>query len=130
MTHGKVRGHRGKYPIRLVYASTFRHFDGRFARQHQHVHAPLLEPSNLSQTPILGERLDVGLGLHRHTSRDRPPLQAVCMVRQHGERCERLADPLLNQQGDFGHSLTQIMVHVVFYVALMTVGPMVFAVLD
>jgi preprotein translocase subunit SecY len=36
--------------------------------------------------------------------------------------------PLLNQQGDvFGHSLTQIMVHVVFYVALMTVGSMVFA---
>ena len=36
--------------------------------------------------------------------------------------------PLLNQQGDiYGHSLTQIMVHVVFYVVLMTVGSMVFA---
>ena len=36
--------------------------------------------------------------------------------------------PLLNQTGDvYGHSLTQIMVHVVFYVVLMTVGSMVFA---
>ncbi len=36
--------------------------------------------------------------------------------------------PLLNQQSDmFGHSLGQIMLHVVFYVVLMTVGSMVFA---
>ena len=36
--------------------------------------------------------------------------------------------PLLNQQTDmFGHSLTQIMLHVIFYVVLMTVGSMVFA---
>ena len=41
---------------------------------------------------------------------------------------ERLADSLLNQQGDiYGHSLWQIGGHVIFYVTLMTVGSMVFA---
>ena len=36
--------------------------------------------------------------------------------------------PLLDSTGDvYGHTLTQIMVHVVFYVVLMTVGSMVFA---
>ena len=131
LTHGKVRGHRGKYPIRLVYASNIPVI----------LMAALLANINmftllfwshppLSQTPFLGREGYGSLSEYIGTY-DQGQTTASGGFAWYASMVNGVNDwllPLLNQTGDvYGHSLTQIMVHVVFYVVLMTVGSMVFA---
>ncbi|MDG1540663.1 MAG: preprotein translocase subunit SecY [Candidatus Thalassarchaeaceae archaeon] len=131
LTHGKVRGHRGQYPIRLVYASNIPVI----------LMAALL--ANVNMFTLL---------FHSH-----PTLQTVPIVGSEGmwSRSEWFGSyyegsttphdgfawyssmvngvgdwliPLLEQQGDVhGHSLGQIMMHVFVYVFFMTAGSTVFA---
>ena len=131
LTHGKVRGHRGKYPIRLVYASNIPVI----------LMAALLANINMftllfwshptrSQTPFLGREGYGSLSEYIGTY-DQGQTTASGGFAWYASMVNGVNDwllPLLNQQGDiYGHSLTQIMVHVIFYVVLMTVGSMVFA---
>ena len=131
LTHGKVRGHRGKYPIRLVYASNIPVILMAALLANINMFSLLFwSHPTLSQTPILG-RQGWGSASEFIGTYEAGQTTASGGFAWYASMVNGVNDwmiPLLNQQGDvFGHSLTQIMVHVVFYVALMTVGSMVFA---
>ena len=131
LTHGKVRGHRGQYPIRLVYASNIPVI----------LMAALLANVNmftllfwshpvLRTTPIIGKD---GWGSKAEWFGAYKPGATTphdgfawyaSMVNGVGDWLM----PLLNQTGDvYGHSLTEIMLHVFIYVFFMTAGSTVFA---
>jgi len=131
LTHGKVRGHRGKYPIRLVYASNIPVILMAALLANINMFTLLFwSHPTLSQTPLLGREGVWSLSKYIGTY-DQGQTTASGGFAWYASMVNGVNDwllPLLNQQGDvFGHSLTQIMVHVVFYVVLMTVGSMVFA---
>ena len=131
LTHGKVRGHRGKYPIRLVYASNIPVILMAALLANINMFTLLFwSHPTLSQTPFLGREgygsLSEYIGTYEQGQTTASGGFAWYASMVNGVNDWLL--PLLNQTGDaFGHSLTQIMVHVLFYVVLMTVGSMVFA---
>ena len=131
LTHGKVRGHRGQYPIRLVYASNIPVI----------LMAALLANVNmftllfwshpvLSTVPILGSQ---GWGSRAHWFGSYEPGATTPTdgFAWYSSMVNGVGDwliPLLNQTGDaYGHSLGQIMIHVFVYVFFMTAGSTVFA---
>ena len=131
LTHGKVRGHRGKYPIRLVYASNIPVILMAALLANINMFTLLFwSHPTLSQTPFLGREGYGSLSEYIGTY-DQGQTTASGGFAWYASMVNGVNDwllPLLNQQGDiYGHSLTQIMVHVIFYVVLMTVGSMVFA---
>ncbi len=131
LTHGKVRGHRGQYPIRLVYASNIPVI----------LMAALLANVNmftllfwshpvLSTVPILGRQGDYSLA-HWFGSYEPNATTPTGGFAWYSSMVNGVGDwllPLLNQTGDaYGHSLSQIMTHVFVYVFFMTAGSTVFA---
>ncbi len=131
LTHGKVRGHRGQYPIRLVYASNIPVI----------LMAALLANVNmftllfwshpvLSKVPILGRNADISYA-HWFGSYEPNATTPTGGFAWYSSMVNGVGDwlmPLLNQSGDaMGHSLGQIMVHVFTYVFFMTAGSTVFA---
>ena len=131
LTHGKVRGHRGQYPIRLVYASNIPVI----------LMAALLANINmftllfwshpvLSTVPILG-RNGAWSRAHWLGSYEVGATTPSDGFAWYSSMVNGVGDwflPLLNQTGDaYGHSLGQLMVHVVVYVFVMTAGSTVFA---
>lgn len=131
LTHGKVRGHRGKYPIRLVYASNIPVILMAALLANINMFSLLFwSHPTLSQTPILGRQgwLSASQYIGTYEAGQTTASGGFAWYASMVNGVNDWLVPLLNQQGDiFGHSLTQMMVHVVFYVALMTVGSMVFA---
>ena len=131
LTHGKVRGHRGKYPIRLVYASNIPVILMAALLANINMFTLLFwSHPTLSQTPFLGREGYGSLSEYIGTY-EQGQTTASGGFAWYASMVNGVNDwliPLLDQTGDaFGHSLTQIMVHVIFYVVLMTVGSMVFA---
>ena len=131
LTHGKVRGHRGKYPIRLVYASNIPVILMAALLANVNMFSLLFwSHPTMSQTPLLGRQGWFSMSDYIGTYE---PGQTAASggFAWYASMPAGVNDwllPLLNQQTDmFGHSLTQIMLHVIFYVVLMTVGSMVFA---
>ncbi len=131
LTHGKVRGHRGQYPIRLVYASNIPVI----------LMAALLANVNmftllfwshpvLSTVPILG-RNGWGSKAHWFGAYEPGATTPTDGFAWYSSMVNGVGDwliPLLNQTGDaYGHSLGQIMIHVFVYVFFMTAGSTVFA---
>ena len=131
LTHGKVRGHRGQYPIRLVYASNIPVI----------LMAALLANINmftllfwshpvLSTVPSLG-RNGAWSRAHWFGSYEVGATTPSDGFAWYSSMVNGVGDwflPLLNQTGDaYGHSLGQLMVHVVVYVFVMTAGSTVFA---
>ena len=131
LTHGKVRGHRGQYPIRLVYASNIPVI----------LMAALLANINmftllfwshpvLSTVPFLG-RNGAFSRAHWFGSYEVGATTPSDGFAWYSSMVNGVGDwflPLLNQTGDaYGHSLGQLMVHVVVYVFVMTAGSTVFA---
>ena len=131
LTHGKVRGHRGQYPIRLVYASNIPVI----------LMAALLANVNmftllfwshpvLSTVPILG-RNGWGSRAHWFGAYEPGATTPTDGFAWYSSMVNGVGDwliPLLNQTGDaYGHSLGQIMIHVFTYVFFMTAGSTIFA---
>ena len=131
LTHGKVRGHRGQYPIRLVYASNIPVI----------LMAALLANVNmftllfwshpvLSTVPILG-RNGAWSKAHWFGAYEVGATTPSDGFAWYSSMVNGVGDwliPLLNQTGDaYGHSLGQVMVHVFVYVFFMTAGSPVFA---
>ena len=131
LTHGKVRGHRGQYPIRLVYASNIPVI----------LMAALLANVNmftllfwshpvLSSVPILG-RNGLWSKAEWFGSYEIGATTPSGGFAWYSSMVNGVGDwllPLLNQSSDaYGHSLGQIMVHVFTYVFFMTAGSTVFA---
>ena len=131
LTHGKVRGHRGQYPIRLVYASNIPVILMAALLANVNMFTLLFwSHPTLSTVPILGSE---GWNSKAHWFGSYEPGATTpsdgfawysSMVNGVGA----WLIPLLNQTGDaYGHSLTQIMTHVFVYVFFMTAGSTVFA---
>jgi len=131
LTHGKVRGHRGKYPIRLVYASNIPVILMAALLANINMFTLLFwNHPTLQKTPILGKEgwgsMSEYIGTYEPGSST--PSGGFAWYSSMVNGVNDWLIPLLNQQGDiYGHSLWQIGGHVVFYVTLMTVGSMVFA---
>ncbi len=131
LTHGKVRGHRGQYPIRLVYASNIpvRLMAALLANVNMFTLLFWSHPT-LSTVPILGSK-----GWHSKAhwfgSYEAGATTPTDGFAWYSSMVNGVGDwliPLLNQTGDaYGHSLTQIMTHVFVYVFFMTAGSTVFA---
>ncbi len=131
LTHGKVRGHRGKYPIRLVYASNIPVI----------LMAALLANLNmftllfwshpvLSTVPVLGANGEYSIAtwLGSYQAGSTTASDGFAWYASMVNGVQSWLIPLLDQRGDgFGHSLGQIMLHVFTYVTIMTLGSMVFA---
>ncbi len=131
LTHGKVRGHRGKYPIRLVYASNIPVI----------LMAALLANLNMftllfwshpvmSTVPILGANgaWSIAPWLGSYEVGSTTASDGFAWYASMVQGVQSWLIPLLDQTGDgFGHDLWQIMLHVVTYVTVMTLGSMVFA---
>ena len=131
LTHGKVRGHRGKYPIRLVYASNIPVILMAALLANINMFTLLFwNHPTLQKTPILGKEgwgsMSEYIGTYEPGSSTASGGFAWYSSMVNGVNDWLI--PLLNQQGDvYGHSLWQIGGHVIFYVTLMTIGSMVFA---
>ena len=131
LTHGKVRGHRGKYPIRLVYASNIPVILMAALLANINMFTLLFwNHPTLQKTPILGKdgwgSMSEYIGTYEPGSSTASGGFAWYSSMVSGVNDWLM--PILNQEGDiYGHSLWQIGGHVIFYVTLMTVGSMVFA---
>ncbi len=131
LTHGKVRGHRGKYPIRLVYASNIPVILMAALLANINMFTLLFwNHPTLQKTPILGKEgwgsMSDYIGTYEPGSST--PSGGFAWYSSMVNGVNDWLIPLLNQDGDiYGHSLWQIGGHVFFYVTLMTVGSMVFA---
>ena len=134
LTHGKVRGHRGKYPIRLVYASNIPVILMAALLANINMFTLLFwNHPTLQKTPILGKNGWGSMSEYIGTY-DVGSSTASGGFAWYSSMVNGVNDwliPILEQDpggGDiYGHSLWQIGGHVVFYVTLMTVGSMVFA---
>ena len=131
LTHGKVRGHRVKYPIRLVYASNIPVILMAALLANINMFTLLFwNHPTLQKTPILGKEgwgsMSDYIGTYEPGSST--PSGGFAWYSSMVNGVNDWLIPLLNQDGDiYGHSLWQIGGHVFFYVTLMTVGSMVFA---
>jgi preprotein translocase subunit SecY len=131
LTHGKVRGHRGKYPIRLVYASNIPVILMAALLANINMFTLLFwNHPTLSKTPILGKdgwgSMSEYIGTYEAGSSTASGGFAWYSSMVNGVNDWLI--PMLNQQGDvYGHSLWQMGGHVLFYLIIMTVGSMVFA---
>ncbi len=131
LTNHKMRGHKGQYPIRLVYASNIPVI----------LMAALLANVNmftllfwshpvLSTVPILGREgsFSIAKYLGAYDAGATAPQDGLAWYISMVGGVQDWLLPLLNQTGDaYGHELWQIMIHIVAYVVVMTVGSMVFA---
>ncbi len=131
LTNHKMRGHKGQYPIRLVYASNIPVI----------LMAALLANVNmftllfwshpvLSTVPILGREgsFSIAKYLGAYDAGATAPQDGLAWYISMVGGVQDWLIPLLNQSGDaYGHELWQIMIHIVAYVIVMTVGSMVFA---
>ena len=134
LTHGKVRGHRGKYPIRLVYASNIPVILMAALLANINMFTLLFwNHPTLQKTPILGKNGWGSMSEYIGTY-DVGSSTASGGFAWYSSMVNGVNDwliPILEQDpggGDiYGHSLWQIGGHVAFYVTLMTVGSMVFA---
>ena len=131
LTHGKVRGHRGQYPIRLVYASNIPVILMAALLANINMFTLLFwSHPTLSTVPILG-RNGWNSKAHWFGSYEVGATTPSDGFAWYSSMVNGVGDwllPLLNQTGDaYGHSLTQIMIHVLTYVFVMTAGSTVFA---
>lgn len=131
LTHGKVRGHRGQYPIRLVYASNIPVILMAALLANINMFTLLFwSHPTLSTVPILG-RNGWGSKAHWFGSYEVGATTPSDGFAWYSSMVNGVGDwllPLLNQTGDaYGHSLTQIMIHVLTYVFVMTAGSTIFA---
>ncbi len=131
LTNHKMRGHKGQYPIRLVYASNIPVI----------LMAALLANVNmftllfwshpvLSTVPILGREgsFSIAKYLGAYDAGATAPQDGLAWYISMVGGVQDWLIPLLNQTGDaYGHELWQIMIHIIAYVIVMTVGSMVFA---
>tara|TARA_Y100001970_G_scaffold133778_1_gene164857 strand:- start:96 stop:2018 length:1923 start_codon:yes stop_codon:yes gene_type:complete len=131
LTHGKVRGHRGQYPIRLVYASNIPVILMAALLANINMFTLLFwSHPTLSTVPILGRNGAMSKA-HWFGSYEVGATTPSDGFAWYSSMVNGVGDwlmPLLNQTGDaYGHSLGQIMLHVFTYVFVMTAGSTVFA---
>ena len=130
LAHGKVRGARGRYPIRLIYASNIPVILMAALLANVNMFALLFwsHPS-LSKWPILGNNWMIGAFDYDQSGNPFPTMGGAYYV----NRVNGLGDwllPLLSDSyaipGD-GHTHLQLIIHVMIYFGVMVFGSMMFA---
>ena len=131
LTHGKVRGHRGQYPIRLVYASNIPVILMAALLANVNMFTLLFwSHPTLSTVPILGSEgmWSISPWLGSYEPGATTPTGGFAWYSSMVNGVGDWLIPLLNQSPDaYGHDLWQVMVHVIVYVTFMTAGSTVFA---
>jgi preprotein translocase subunit SecY len=131
LTHGKVRGHRGQYPIRLVYASNIPVILMAALLANVNMFTLLFHSHpTLSTVPILGSdgMWSISPWLGSYEPGATTPTGGFAWYSSMVNGVGDWLIPLLNQSPDaYGHELWQVMVHVIVYVTFMTAGSTVFA---
>ena len=131
LTHGKVRGHRGQYPIRLVYASNIPVILMAALLANVNMFTLLFwSHPTLSTVPILGSEgaYSISPWLGSYEPGATTPTGGFAWYSSMVNGVGDWLIPLLNQSPDaYGHELWQVMVHVIVYVTFMTAGSTVFA---
>ena len=131
LTHGKVRGHRGQYPIRLVYASNIPVILMAALLANVNMFTLLFwSHPTLSTVPILGSEgaYSISPWLGSYEPGATTPTGGFAWYSSMVNGVGDWLIPLLNQSPDaYGHDLWQVMVHVIVYVTFMTAGSTVFA---
>jgi len=131
LTHAKVRGHRASYPIRLVYASNIPVILMAALLANLNMFTLLFwSHPTVSTVPILGANghWSIAEYLGAFQAGQTTPSDGFAWYASMVNGVNDWLLPLLNQSGDaFGHSLWQVMLHVVVYVTVMTLGSMMFA---
>jgi preprotein translocase subunit SecY len=131
LTHGKVRGHRGQYPIRLVYASNIPVILMAALLANLNMFTLLFwSHPTMSTVPILGSQGSWSIAEYLG-SYDIGQTQATDGFAWYASMVNGVGDwlmPLIEQSPDpYGHSLWQVVLHVITYVTVMTLGSMMFA---
>ena len=131
LTHGKVRGHRGQYPIRLVYASNIPVILMAALLANVNMFTLLFHSHpTFSTVPIVGSNgaFSQSEWFGSYYEGSTTPHDGFAWYSSMVNGVGDWLIPLLEQQGDVhGHSLGQIMMHVFVYVFFMTAGSTVFA---
>ena len=131
LAHGKVRGARGRYPIRLIYASNIPVILMAALLANLNMFTLLFwSHPTMSTVPILGSQGAWSIAPYLG-SYDVGQTQATDGFAWYASMVNGVGDwllPLLNQSPDpYGHSLWQVVLHVITYVTVMTLGSMMFA---
>lgn len=131
LTHGKVRGHRGQYPIRLIYASNIPVILMAALLANVNMFTLLFwSHPTLSTVPILGAegKWSISEYLGSYQAGQTTPTDGFAWYASMVNGVNDWLLPLLNQTGDpYGHALWQVLLHVLVYVTVMTLGSMMFA---
>jgi preprotein translocase subunit SecY len=130
LAHGKVRGARGRYPIRLIYASNIPVILMSALLANINMFALLFwQHPTLSQTPLLGHNQYIGAYTDPN-SPTVPSMGGAYYTYQIAGLSEWLL-PLMNplQYSDYmrGHSYYQVLAHIIVYLAMMIGGSILFA---
>ncbi|MBM4247923.1 MAG: preprotein translocase subunit SecY [Euryarchaeota archaeon] len=130
LAHGKVRGARGRYPIRLIYASNIPVILMAALLANINMFALLFwQHPTLSQTPILGHNPYIG-AYTDPLNPTVPTMGGAYYTYQIAGLSEWLL-PLMNpvQYSAYmrGHSHFQVFIHLIVYLAMMIGGSILFA---
>jgi preprotein translocase subunit SecY len=131
LAHGKVRGARGRYPIRLIYASNIPVILMAAVLANVNMFALLLwsHPS-ASKIPLIGRQWWIGGFDTTGPNPTQPTMGGAYYV----SRVNGLGEwflPLMNPEryGSFmrGHEYWQVAAHTIIYLAVMVIGSIIFA---
>jgi preprotein translocase subunit SecY len=132
LAHGRVRGARGRYPIRLIYASNIPVILMSALLANVNMFSLLLwsHPS-LSKIPLIGHQWWIGAYTTEAGEQVTKPLYGGAWYVSQINGVHEWLLPMLNwdRYGGFvsGHNYIQVSLHVIIYLTVMIVGSILFA---
>ena len=131
LAHGKVRGARGRYPIRLIYASNIPVILMAAVLANVNMFALLLwSHPTASKIPLIGRQWWIGGFDTTGPNPTQPNMGGAYYV----SRVNGLGEwflPLMNPEryGSFmrGHEYWQVALHAIIYISVMVIGSIIFA---
>ena len=131
LAHGKVRGARGRYPIRLIYASNIPVILMAAVLANVNMFALLLwSHPTASKIPLIGRQWWIGGFDTTGPNPTQPTMGGAYYV----SRVNGLGEwflPLMNPEryGSFmrGHEYWQVALHAIIYISVMVIGSIIFA---
>lgn len=128
LAHGRVRGARGRYPIRLIYASNIPVILMSALLANVNMFALLFwNHPTLSKFPIIGKTWWIGF----YNAQETNPAGGIAWYLSRVDGVQSWLLPIMNwdryQGYVYGHEYWQVIVHVLVYFTVMIVGSVIFA---
>jgi preprotein translocase subunit SecY len=132
LAHGRVRGARGRYPIRLIYASNIPVILMSALLANINMFSLLLwSHPTLSKIPIIGHQWWIGAYTTDAGEHVTKPLYGGAWYLSQINGVHEWLLPMLNwdRYGGYvsGHNYIQVTMHVIVYLAVMVIGSVLFA---